>query len=126
MEEMRITHIDHYQKEDFDELNLLVNDHSSQHSDMDPVDGEHNVYLRIDNRTDEIAGLMIVYANDWFNELADAFQRHDLDHPDVRFFLEQKITAWAERWAAERQRSESVPGSADDETETAEMLMPTP
>src|SRR5713226_8065954 len=104
MEEMRITQHDHdVRDEDFDELNLLINGNSyTTISYMDPMDDEHAMHLRINAETDEVIGAMILWANDWFKELADAFQRRDLDHPDVRFFFEQKIRVLAEQWAAER------------------------
>ena len=103
MEKVKITSYDHnVPDEDFDELNLLINGHTLEmHSYMHPTD-ERAMYLRIDSETEEVAGAMILWANDWLAELADAFKRRDLTHPDVRFFFEQKIRAFAAQWATEQ------------------------
>ena len=47
--------------------------------------------MKITAESDEIVGATIFYADNWFAALAAAFARRDLDHPDVRFFFEQKI-----------------------------------
>ena len=115
MEKVKITSYDHdVPDEDFDELNLLINGHTVEtHSYMHPTD-ERAVYLRIDSETEEVIGAMILWANDWLAELADAFKRRDLTHPDVRFFFEQKIKAFAAQWVAEPHAKTLAPSSPED------------
>ena len=130
MEEMKITRYDHYiDGEDFDRLDFLLNGHSFKTlAYMDPVDDQHALHLRIDAETEAVIGAMILWANDWLAELADAFKRRDLNHPDVRFFFEQKIRALTEQWQAERAKVTETPrhsattldGGADPTTTLAE------
>ena len=103
MEEVKISYVSHYHHDDFDELNVRINDAPARPASSQLADDAHNVYLQIDAENQRVLGATILYADDWFEEIAQAFQRHDLDHPAVRFFLEQQVQALAQRWAAQRQ-----------------------
>lgn len=94
MEKVIITYANHYHQDDFDELNLRLNDLTAQPTSGELVDDEHNAFLQVNPETREVVGATIVYANDWFAEIADAFQRGDLEHPAVKFFLQEKIKTW--------------------------------
>lgn len=102
MEEVRIIHVNHYHNEDFDELNIRIKPRTGDEF-VDSVDEERGFFLKADAATNEVVGAMITEADHWFDELADAFKRRDLNHPDVRFFFEQKIKMFAEAWEAQRQ-----------------------
>lgn len=108
MEEIHIIDIDHWHWEDFDELNIRIKPWSSDEY-IDPVDDQANFFLQLTAETDEVTGATIFEADHWFVALADAFARRDLDHPDVRFFFEQKIKVLAECWRAEQQSATPNP-----------------
>lgn len=103
MEKIEITSINHFHDDDFDELNIRVNDHSPQNAIAEVVDDAHNAYLQLDPKTNNVVGATIIYADDWFAEIASAFQKRDANHPDVRFFLEQKIRTWTQEYQLRRQ-----------------------
>jgi hypothetical protein len=94
MKDIVITSINHYHHDDFDELNLRFDDHPAQSTVAQVADDKHNVFLQVNPETQEIVGATIIYADDWFAEIADAFRRGDLNHPDVAFFMREKIKAW--------------------------------
>jgi hypothetical protein len=104
MEKVTVTYFSHYRQDDFDELNIRINDLPAQPTSAELVDDEHNAFLQVNPETKEIVGATIMYANDWFKEIADAFQRGDLEHPEVKFFLEHKI----KEWMAERENREQL------------------
>lgn len=104
MAQVKITYINHYRRDDFDELNVRINDLLAQTTTGEVADDEHNAFLQVNPETHEIVGATILYAQDWFAEIADAFQRADVSHPAVAFFLEQKIQAWI----AEREKQRQV------------------
>ncbi len=97
MEEVKIEYINHYHDDDFDELNLRINNDPARALVSQLADDEHNFFLQVDAESHQVIGATVLYADDWFEEIAEAFRRHDLNHPDVRFFLEQKVNAFAER-----------------------------
>jgi hypothetical protein len=109
MEEVKISYISHYHHDDFDELNVRINDAPARPVRSQLADDPHNVYLQIDAENQCVIGATILYADDWFEEIAQAFQRHDLDHPAVRFFLEQQVQMLAQRWTAQRPTSVADP-----------------
>ena len=76
--------------------------------------------MKITAESDEIVGATIFYADNWFAALAAAFARRDLDHPDVRFFFEQKIKVLAECWTAEQQSA--VPNPAEESAMLTEAI----
>jgi hypothetical protein len=80
---------------------LLVNSDHPQPARNVLVDGDHGVYLRLDIETDQIVGAIIFHADEWFDDLARALANRDLNHPDMRFFLEKKLEFYAERHADE-------------------------
>jgi hypothetical protein len=102
MEEIRIIDFDHFHSEDFDELDIRTKTKTGEEF-SDPIDDQSGFYLKIRAESDEIVGATIFYADNWFATLAAAFARRDLDHPDVRFFFEQKIKVLGECWRAEQQ-----------------------
>lgn len=103
MEQVKITFVNHYRQDDFDELNVRINDLSAQATTSEVADDEHNAFLQVNPETHEIVGATILYAQDWFAEIAEAFQRADMSHPAVVFFLEQKISAWIAQQEKQRQ-----------------------
>lgn len=105
MDEIKIASVNHYQGDDFDELNIHLDNQTANPTFADPVDEQHNFFLRVDAVTDEVVGAMILYANDWFEEIAAAFQRHDLENPAVRFFLKEKL----EEFIRERDEQADAP-----------------
>jgi len=98
MDETKIIDVNHWHYDDFDELNILVKPKSGP-AFYEIVDEERDFYLIVIAKTNEVVGATITEADHWFDELAEAFQRRDLSHPDVRFFLEQKIRVFAAEWA---------------------------
>ncbi len=97
MEPLEITHMEMDDNPDLGELYMLINTNEPTAAVSYLVDDDRNFYFRVDPETDHVVGAMALFANDWFEEIAEAFRRHDLNHPDVRFFLQQKVTALAER-----------------------------
>ena len=108
MEEIRIIDVDHYHNEDFDELTIRIKP-KTEPALCDIVDDERNFFLEVTAKSHEVVGATILEADHWFDELADAFQRRDLTHPDVRFFFEQKISVFAAQWAAEQHTETLAP-----------------
>lgn len=94
--------------DDFRELFVWLNSEPPQSSVMVPVNDETNepyhalIGLEPDSR--EIVTASILNANNFFADLARAFSSMDLNHPDVRFFLEKKLEQYAQR-----HRDELVP-----------------
>lgn len=105
MDEIKITSVNHYQGDDFDELNIHLDNQSPNPTYADPVDEQHNFLLRVDAVTEQVVGATILYANDWFDEIASAFQNHDVNDPAVRFFLEKKL----EQFMREHEERENAP-----------------
>lgn len=123
MESLNITHLEIDNDPDLGELYMLINTDQPQPAVSWLVDDERNFYFRVNPDTGQVVGAMALFANDWFEEIADAFRRHDLEHPDVKFFLQQKVNALRERLDAEmraskemdaHERVESVPGAASE------------
>ena len=112
MAEIRITGHHFDDDPDFDQFYMLINSAKPVTSVAYPVDEQRDFHLQIDPHTRQVVGAFVYYAADWFAELADAFARRDLDHPDVRFFFEQKIKVLAEQWAAEPQSAAPAEESA--------------
>mgnify|MGYP001618224103 FL=1 len=107
MEEVRIIDVNLYHNDDFDELNIRIKPWVSPEF-VEPVDEEHGFFLKIRAVNDEVMGATILEADHWFDEIADAFKRRDLHHPDVCFFFEQKIRVFAAQWAAAEQHAEAL------------------
>lgn len=63
----------------------------------DETQEPYYVYLNLNEETNEIVSAFILHSNNMFDELARAFANMDLNHPDVRFFLEKKLELYAER-----------------------------
>jgi hypothetical protein len=108
MEEIRIIDVNHYHNDDFDELNIRIKPWVSAEF-VDPVDEAHGFFLKVRANNEEVVGATILEADHWFDELAAAFKRRDLTHPDVRFFFEQKIRMFAAQWTAERDAEALAP-----------------
>ena len=125
MEEVKISYVSHYRHDDFDELTVRINDAPARPASSQLADDAHNVYLQIDAENQRVIGATILYADDWFEEIAQAFQRHDLDHPAVRFFFEQKIKSFAAQWAAE-QRTETLAPTSPEPWRVATVDDPAP
>ena len=103
MDQVKISYVNHYHHDDFDELNIRINDCPARPAISQAIDDKHNFFLQVDAESKQVIGATILYGDDWFDELAEAFKRRDLNHPDARFFFEQKIKAFAEQWATQRQ-----------------------
>lgn len=103
MEKVKITNVDHFHSDDFDELNIRVDDNLTQNSVAEIADDDHNAYLQLDPGANTVIGATILYADDWFAEIANAFQNKDLSNPNVRFFLEQKINSWIQERQSRQQ-----------------------
>lgn len=95
MEQVKITDINHYLQEDFDELNIRIDNVKPASTFAEIADDAHNFFLQIDAESQEVVGATILYADDWFKRIGEAFQRGDVDDPEVRFFLEQKIQLYS-------------------------------
>ena len=93
--ELKIRQIERNRDADVDELYVLVNSDTPQPARNVLADEDHGIYLRLDLETDEIVGAMIFHAGEWFEEIARAFHDQDLNHPEVRFFLEKRLQALA-------------------------------
>src|SRR5437868_268065 len=91
MDKIAITYVNHHRGDDFDELNVHLDNYASNPTFTAPVEDEHNFFLQVDATTNQVVGATILYADDWFQEIAAAFQRNDLNNPAVRFFLEKKL-----------------------------------
>ena len=101
MEPLNITHIEMDDNPDLGELYLLINSDEPKPAVSWLVDDQRNFHFRVDPETGKVVGAMALFANDWFEEIAQAFQRHDVNHPDVRFFLQQLVNVLAQRLTAE-------------------------
>lgn len=111
MEQVKIHALDHYQDDDFDELTIQFQDAPSSATYAVVADDENNIFLNKDVGTDEVVGATIVYARDWFRKLAQAFADVNLDDPDVRLFLEQKLRA-----LAGESESAPIPATAENKS----------
>ena len=98
MEQVKLMYVNHYHADDFDELNLRITAEPTKESFAEPVTSQSNFLLQVDAETHQVIGATILYADDWFARIAEAFQRGDLNDPDVRFFLEQKFRQYAQEW----------------------------
>lgn len=105
MEELNITHMELEEREDFSELYILINTDKPQAADSYLVDDDHDFYLRVEPETEKIVGAFALFAADWFKEIAAAFEKGDLNHPDVRFFLQQKVNEMASRLPEEMENA---------------------
>lgn len=87
--------------DDFRELFVWLNVEPPQSDVMIPVNDEtaepYHVHIGVNPESREIVTASIISANNFFQELARAFASMDLNHPDVRFFLEKKLELYAER-----------------------------
>jgi hypothetical protein len=101
MEPLNITHIEIDDNPDLGELYLLINSVEPKPAVSWLMDDQRNFYFRVDPETGKVVGAMVLFANDWFAEIAQAFQRHDVNHPEVRFFLQQLVNVLAQRLTAE-------------------------
>ena len=127
MEEITITQVDHYHNDDFDELNLRIDSPSELRLGITHVimEEQHDFHLKVVAKTGEVIGATILEADHWFDEIAAAFQCRDLDHPDVRFFFEQKIRVFAAQWAA-AQHTEALAPTQPEPWRAAPVDDPTP
>lgn len=101
MEKIKITQFHFYDDPDLSELDLLLNVTEPQpatiiHTDQSDQES-YRVDLRVNPETDQLVGATILYSANLFQELAQAFASMDLNHPDVRFFLEKKLEQYAQR-----------------------------
>ena len=113
MEPLNITHIEMDDNPDLGELYLLINSAEPMPAVSWLVDDQRNFHFRVDPETGKVVGAMVLFANDWFAEIAQAFQRHDVNHPDVRFFLQQLVNVLAQRLTVEMQATERIPTHQD-------------
>lgn len=88
-------------EQDLCELFLWLNDSKDRSGVAVPVNDEtqepYYVHLNVEPESDEIVSAFILHANNMFQDLARAFASMDLNHPDVRFFLEKKLEQYAQR-----------------------------
>jgi hypothetical protein len=91
MEKMTITQIAY--NEDADELDLVINVNKPQPAISHLV--EDDFYLRINPDTNQIVGATIFNASHYLGQLAHAFAVKAFDDPNVRFFLERRVEAFA-------------------------------
>ena len=86
--------------DDFRELFVWLNCEPPQSSVMVPANDEttepYHVHIGVNPDTREIVTASILNANNFFDDLARAFASMDLNHPDVRFFLEKKLEQYAQ------------------------------
>ncbi len=105
MEKMKITGFHFFDDPDISELDLVIDADKPMPAESvavnDDTDEPYSVDLRLDIDTGKIVGATIMYSDNLFRELAQAFANKDLDHPDVRFFLEKKLEAYALKHADE-------------------------
>lgn len=101
MEEIKITQFHVFPDPDISELDLQLNGATLQAASVVHVNDEtsepYRVDFRINPETKEIVGATILYSANLFQDLARAFASMDLNHPDVRFFLEKKLEQYAQR-----------------------------
>jgi hypothetical protein len=92
MEKMKIT--DYHYYPDSDELDLVINVDQPRAAISVPLEDEF-FFLRVDPETDEIVGATIMNASHYLGQLAHAFAVKAFDDPNVRFFLERRVEAFA-------------------------------
>ncbi|MDL1895178.1 hypothetical protein FBQ82_02820 [Anaerolineae bacterium CFX7] len=101
MEKIKITQFHLFPDPDISELDLQLNGAETQAASVVHVNDEtsepYHVDFRINPETNELVGATILYSANLFQDLARAFASMDLNHPDVRFFLEKKLEQYAER-----------------------------
>ncbi len=116
MEEIKITQFHLFPDPDVSELDLQLNGAEPQAASVVHVNDEtlesYRVDFRINPETKEIVGATILYSANLFQDLARAFASMDLNHPDVRFFLEKKLEQYAQR---HRDELESKPESLESQ-----------
>ena len=97
---------------DLAELDLFINTDKPHAAISIPVNDDtgenYDVYLRVDPETYKVVGATIMYSDRLFEELAKAFANKDLNNPNVRFFLEKKLEAYAQAHADELKVSEEA------------------
>jgi len=96
METMRITDYHYYPESD--ELDLVINVDKPRAAVSVPLEDEF-FFLRIDPETEEVVGATIMNASHYLGQLAHAFAIKAFDDPNVRFFLEQRVEAFAKQAA---------------------------
>lgn len=113
MEEMKITRVMFNNDSDLSIMDLVINTDAPRPALSVPVNDDANepyhVELRLDIDTGKVVGAMIMPSNSLFDELARAFASRDLNHPDVRFFLEKKLELYAERHREELESALTSP-----------------
>ncbi len=86
---------------DFKELVMWFSASSALPTTSIPVNDEtsepYHAYLSINEDTNEVITGFVLGADNLFDDIARAFANRDLNHPDVRFFLEKKFELYAER-----------------------------
>jgi hypothetical protein len=88
---MRITDV--FYDHDTDELDLVINVDKPQPAISHLV--EDDFYLRINPDTNQIVGATIFNASHYLGQLARAFAMKAFNDPNVRFFLERRVEAFA-------------------------------
>ncbi len=110
MGKIKITDFHFYDDPDTAELDLFFNSGEAQATSNihvnDDTQEPYYVDLRIALDTHQIVGATILHAENLFDELARAFANRDLNHPDVRLFLEKKLEQYAECHAKELKSAE--------------------
>lgn len=101
MEKISITAFHLFPDADISELDLQLNGKDQQAASVLHVNEEtsepYRVDFRVNPETNELVGATILYSSNLFQDLARAFASMNLNHPDVRFFLEKKLEQYAER-----------------------------
>lgn len=86
---------------DFKQLVLWFSATSTLATTSIPVNDEtrepYHAYLGLNEDTGEIITGFVLDADHLFDDVAQAFAKRDLNHPDVRFLLERKFELYAER-----------------------------
>ena len=86
-----------------DELVLVIDEDSPQPARNVLADDQHGIYLRRDLENEQVVGAVIFNAQEWFDQIAEAFAKQDVNNPDVRFFLEKKLESVANGDASSQQ-----------------------
>ncbi len=92
MDKMKITDYHYYPESD--ELDLVINVDKPRAAISVPLEDEF-FFLRVDPETNEIVGATILNASHYLAQLAHAFATKSFDDPNVRFFLEHRVEAFA-------------------------------
>ena len=107
MEKIKITDFYFYDDPDLSELDVFINTDKPPMGISIPVNDDageqYDVYLNVDPDNHRIVSATIFYSANLFEELAQAFANKDLNNPNVRFFLEKKLEAYAQAHADELQ-----------------------